>query len=245
MSELIEIKEVNGKKIVSARELHKFLEVKNHFTQWINDNIIQFDQDIDYKATKVYIPHLNKIGGTERVDYALTLDTAKEMAMLSRVVKGKIARQYFIACEKELMSKQIALPQNYAEALRQLADSTEREEKALLELNQANTTIKENKSKVVFANSVSGCDNSILIRQFAKDLSDDTFKIGQNQLFDWLRSNNYLNSSNEPFQHYVNQGLFEVITRTIGNTDSNIQVKTTKITGKGAIYFAKKIKHFV
>lgn len=144
---------------------------------------------------------------------------------------------------EELENKnKLSLPQSYSEALRQLADTTEREEVALLQLEQANTTIKQNKPKVVFADSVSGCDNSILIRQFAKDLSDSNFKIGQNQLFEWMRSNKYINSSNEPYQQYINQGLFEVITRTIGNSTSNIQVKTTKVTGKGQIYFAEKLK---
>lgn len=144
---------------------------------------------------------------------------------------------------EELENKnKLSLPQSYSEALRQLADTTEREDVALLQLEQANTTIKQNKPKVVFADSVSGCDNSILIRQFAKDLSDSNFKIGQNQLFEWMRSNKYINSSNEPYQQYINQGLFEVITRTIGNSTSNIQVKTTKVTGKGQIYFAEKLK---
>ncbi|MFK5981437.1 MAG: phage antirepressor KilAC domain-containing protein [Flavobacteriaceae bacterium] len=82
----------------------------------------------------------------------------------------------------------------------------------------------------------------MLIRQFAKDLSDDTFKIGQNRLFEWMRKNKYLQNSNEPYQNYIDMGLFEVITRSVGSGIETFTTKTTKVTGRGAVYFAKKIK---
>jgi len=110
------------------------------------------------------------------------------------------------------------------------------ENKALL------AKIEEDRSKVVFADAVSGSDNSILIRQFAKVLSDEGFKIGQNRLFYWFRKEGYINDKNEPYQNYVEQGLFEVIQRTVGAADQTFTVRTTKITGKGQIYFSKKLK---
>ncbi len=240
MNELIQIVETENGQVVSARELYSFLEVKNHFTQWIKDNINQFDEGVDYEAIKVKVNASNGIGGTNKHDYALTLDCAKEMAMLSRVAKGKVARKYFIECEKQL--KQYALPQTFSEALRLLADTKEREEQAKLELTSAKETIEENKPKVVFADSVTGSSNSILIRKFAKDLCDDGFDIGQNRLFQWFRTNGYLNNANEPYQNYLSQGLFEVITRSIGGGEETFTTKTTKVTGKGQVYFAKKIK---
>lgn len=111
-----------------------------------------------------------------------------------------------------------------------------------MELTQAEQTIETNKPKVVFANSVMGSSNSILVRQFAKDLCDGDFKIGQNKLFKWFRDNGYLNRNNEPYQNYIDQGLFEVVTRSIGTGSETFTSKTTKITGKGAVYFTKKIK---
>lgn len=107
--ELIKISEQNGKQAVSARDLHAFLEVKNHFTQWFDDNKSQFDEDVDYQAIKVFLKHSNAPGGTNRIDYALTLDCAKELAMLSKVEKGKQARRYFIECEKKLRENTKAL----------------------------------------------------------------------------------------------------------------------------------------
>ena len=100
-----------------------------------------------------------------------------------------------------------------------------------------------NNPKVVFADSVIGSTNSILIRQFAKDLCDESFEIGQNRLFEWFRENKYLNDNNEPYQEYVSQGYFEVITRAIGSGTDTFTSKTTKLTGKGQVYFAKKIKN--
>ena len=106
----------------------------------------------------------------------------------------------------------------------------------------AEQAIEENESKVVFANAVAGSDNLILIREFAKVLSDSGFKIGQNRLFEWFRDNKYLNKNNEPYMNYVEQGLFEVIERIIGNADQTFTTRTCKITGKGQVYFSKKIR---
>ena len=107
----------------------------------------------------------------------------------------------------------------------------------------ANTKIEADKPKVVFADSVIGSSNSILVRKFAKDLCDSGFEIGQNRLFEWFREKKYLNVDNEPYQQYVAQGLFEVITRTIGSGSETFTTKTTKITGSGQVYFANKIKN--
>ena len=142
----------------------------------------------------------------------------------------------------ELESNKLSLPQSYSEALRQLADTTEEKEKVQLQLSQANEKIETNAPKVVFADSVSGSVNSILIRQFAKDLCDEDFTIGQNRLFEWFRDNKYLMNSNQPYQNYMDMGLFEVITRSIGSGKETFTSKTTKITGRGQVYFAKKIK---
>lgn len=120
----------------------------------------------------------------------------------------------------------------------------DREKKVMAEqkVKELTEKIEENASNKVFADAVAGSDNSILVRQFAKDLSDKGFVIGQNRLYTWFRTNGYLNDKNEPYQNYIEQGLFEVIVRTIGAADSTFTVRTTKITGKGQVYFSEKIK---
>lgn len=238
--QLINIRYSDSKRpLISARDLYDFLEVSTDFSTWCKRMFdYGFEEEVDFSLLKIGERSVHN-----KTDYALTLDCAKEISMIQRTDKGKQARKYFIECEKQLLSKNISLPRNYAEALRELADESERKEKALLELDTAKSTIEENKPKVVFAESVIGSSNSILVRQFAKDLCDDVFSIGQNRLFEWFRNSKYLNKDNEPYQNYIDMGLFEVITRSIGSGQETFTTKTTKITGKGQVYFSKKIKN--
>ncbi len=136
----------------------------------------------------------------------------------------------------------IKTPQTFAQALRLAAEQAEQIEAQQMQLEESSKLIEEQKPKVVFADAVAGSNNSILIRDFAKMLCDDNFKIGQNRLFAWLRHKRYLMSDNSPYQNYIEQGYFEVIERTIGDTEQTITVKTTKITGRGQTYFTNKIK---
>ena len=236
MIELIKITEQNGQKVVSARDLHNYLEIDTPLSMWMPRMIeYGFDEGKDFITFL-----LESTGGRPSTDYALTLDMAKEISMLQRSEKGKTARQYFIACEKKLFE---IVPRTHLEVLQSEMALLIESERVKNELIIANTKIESDKPKVVFAESVIGSSNSILVRQFAKDLCDDGFEIGQNRLFDCFREKKYLNVDNEPYQQYVAQGLFEVITRTIGSGSETFTTKTTKITGSGQVYFANKIKN--
>lgn len=103
MEQLIKVSEnKSGDQVTSARDLHEFLEVKKKFTEWFKDQSEWFTESVDYQAVPLKVPAKNGVGYTTRMDYVLTIDCAKEMAMMSKVPKGKQARQYFIACEKQL-----------------------------------------------------------------------------------------------------------------------------------------------
>lgn len=102
-----------------------------------------------------------------------------------------------------------------------------------------------NKPMVLFAESVQASDNSCLIGELAKIISQNGVNIGQNRLFDWMRDNGYLIKSgerrNQPTQYSMELGLMEIKKRTIDNPDGSIRVTvTTKVTGKGQIYFVNK-----
>jgi phage anti-repressor protein len=104
MNELIKIQQHNGKQAVSARELYDFLEVGTEFAKWCTRMF-----DYGFEEDKDFTPILTKsTGGRPSVDYALTLDCAKEIAMIQRTPQGKQAREYFITCEKKL--REIAKP---------------------------------------------------------------------------------------------------------------------------------------
>ena len=110
---------------------------------------------------------------------------------------------------------------------------------------QAENVIEQQKPKVLFAESVESSENSILIGQLAKIITQNGYEIGQNRLFKWLRDNKYLSSKgayyNEPMQRYVERGLFEVKVTTCMNADGSVKTnRTTKVTGKGQTYFVNK-----
>ena len=121
--------------------------------------------------------------------------------------------------------------------------------KALKEEREARKALEaENKQMqplALFAKSVSASDTSILIGDLAKLLKQNGYDTGQKRLFEELRQRGFLmksgSSKNLPTQKSMELGLFEVKESTINNPDGSVRVtKTTKITGKGQIYFVNK-----
>lgn len=105
--------------------------------------------------------------------------------------------------------------------------------------------IEEDRPKTIFADAVSGSDDSILIGDLAKLIAQNGVDIGQKRMFKWLRENGYLVKSgfscNMPTQKYIAKGYFEVKERTIQSpSGSTIVTRTTFVTGKGQIYFVNK-----
>lgn len=92
--------------VVNARELHAFLESKRQFANWIQDRIEKygFTDGEDYTSFNEIVKRENG-GGTTRTEYLLTMDTAKEIAMVENNEKGRQVRRYFIECEKRLFAK--------------------------------------------------------------------------------------------------------------------------------------------
>jgi len=107
--------------------------------------------------------------------------------------------------------------------------------------------IDEQRPKIVFAEAVSASKTSILIGDLAKILKQNGIDIGQKRLFAWLRENGYLikggSSKNMPTQRAMEMGLFIVKEGSYVNGEGvNVTTKTTKVTGKGQIYFINKFK---
>lgn len=125
-----------------------------------------------------------------------------------------------------------------------------KEEKAKRALAEAQN--ERNKPKVLFADAVSASNKSCLVGELAKMISQEAIrtgksqkKIGQNNLFAWLRNNGYLckggERKNQPKQVYIEQGLFEMKKGSyVDSSGANVVTTTTKVTGKGQIYFINK-----
>lgn len=144
---------------------------------------------------------------------------------------GYIAGQESLS-DDELMAKALLVAQNKI---------AERDE--IIQHQKAQ--IEADKPKTIFADAVSASQSSILVGDLAKLICQNGIQIGQKRLFEWLRNNGYLMKSgiskNMPIQRYVEQGLFEIKERNIQNPDGSIRItKTTKVTGKGQVYFINK-----
>ena len=120
----------------------------------------------------------------------------------------------------------------------------EREEKLALAAQ-----IEAERPKVLFADSVAASSTSILVGELAKILRQNGVEVGQNRLFEYLRSEGYLmskgSSHNMPTQKSMELGLFEIKETAINRSDGNIDIKKTpKVTGKGQLYFVSTFQRF-
>ena len=113
---------------------------------------------------------------------------------------------------------------------------------------EAEQQIQLDKPKVLFAEAVEVSKSSILIGELAKILKQNGIEIGQNRLCAWMRKEGSLCKSGEnynlPTQYSMELGLFEIKKTTINNPDGSVRVtRTTKVTGKGQIYFVNKFRN--
>lgn len=144
---------------------------------------------------------------------------------------GYIAGQETLS-DEELMAKALLVANNKI---------AERDK--IIEQKQAR--IEQMKPKEIFADAVATSHTSILVGDLAKLICQNGVQIGQKRLFDWLRENNFLikcgSSRNMPQQRFVEQGLFEIKESNLINPDGSVRItKTTKVTGKGQVYFVNK-----
>lgn len=223
---------------VSARDLHGALGVNRRFSAWFEANSQGFVKNEDFTSV-LSSTVVNNGALRELQDYKLSVDMAKHICLMSRTEKGKLIRQYFIDLEKAWNTPE----QIFARALK-MADKTieslKSDNAALLADN------RRMKPKEVFADAVATSKTSILVGELAKILKQNGADIGQNKLFAWMREKGYLikrkgSDYNMPTQKSMEMGLFEIKETSITKPDGSTHIsKTTKVTGKGQIYFTNK-----
>ncbi|WP_270634859.1 phage antirepressor KilAC domain-containing protein [Ligilactobacillus salivarius] len=231
MNELIKITIKNDAQVVSARDLYKELNVKTRFSLWVKQNFKHFRKDIDFTSV-VTTTLVNNGAERELQDYALTIEMAKHIAMMSGTDKGYEIRDYFIKVEQAWNSPEMVMK-------RALEIANKKVEKLKLENQQM-------QPKALFADSVAASHTTILIGELAKILRGNGINIGANRLFQWMRDQGYLISRkgtdyNMPTQRSMNLGLFKIKESTITHSNGSVSIsKTTKVTGKGQQYFINK-----
>ena len=116
MKDLIPINtDENGSRTVDARDLHRFVESKRQFSNWIQHKIETFGfvQDADYIKLNIYVKSESK----PKTEYHLSIDMSKELSMLEGNEKGKQARQYFIRKEKQANQQALTIATLKAELI--------------------------------------------------------------------------------------------------------------------------------
>ena len=224
---LFPIEEREDKKLVDARMLHQFLEVKSRFQDWIKNRIDQYGfwEDEDYVR---FSENLRKTqGGRPTTEYGLTLDMAKELAMVENNIKGRQARRYFIECEK---IAQKHLPANFPEALRELAASVE----ARLEIEKK-LAIAAPKAEMydITINTL----GTISMLDMTKIIHHPT--LGRTNLFKFLRKEGILMRNNLPMRRYEKH--FDVVTMYIQHSEYEESKKVTRVYPSGISFIIGRI----
>lgn len=224
MNEILKINYDNDRITLSARELHEFLELTERFSAWF-ERMKQygFEENVDYLGRKFF----NTLARQELQDYEITLDMAKEIAMIQRNEKGKQARQYFIEVEKQWNSPERIIARGLIES-----------QKMIDNLNQK---LLEQKPKVEFYDDVAGSKDAIEMAEVSKVLG--IRGMGRNNLFQFLREQKILQSNNQPYQTYVDRGYFRVVEQKYikPNGDTAINIKTL-VYQRGLDFIRKKLK---
>ena len=213
--ELIKVQDNAGIPAVDARELHSFLQVGKDFSTWIKDRIDKYG----FVEWDDFSPILgNSTGGRPTVEYALSLDMAKELAMVENNAQGKAARKYFIEVEKRYREEQPKKLTGQALVATALIEANKM-------LEQQAAQIEAMKPAAQFYADVAGSRDAIPMSQAAKIIG---MGIGRNRLFTILRDNGVLMANNEPYQKYIDNRWFRVVEQkyTLPDGEVKISIKT-------------------
>ena len=239
MNELIRIEnqKIGGGFVqtVNARELHAFLDVKKDFSTWIKKQIerARLIEGRDF----IVITGSPKKGNGEfnpkpSVEYYLTIEAAKHIAMMSGCDKGFEVRDYFLECERiATQTTAVAIP-THAEALRLAAD--------LVDKNEALAKrVEADRPKVDALDRISTAENLLCLTDAAKNLG-----VRRKDLIAWMFTNKWIyrrvgNGSWVAYQNTMQQGLLEPTVQPIGFVDGRERVKEqVMVTTKGVVSLA-------
>jgi len=237
--QLIKVNHSENGMTVNGRELHEFLEIGRDFPTWFKDKVEKFGfiegEDFSPKTGKT------SDGGRPRIDYDLSIDMAKELCMVENNEKGRMARRYFIECEKRLKQIQ-AEPDSYM-----IDDPVKRAQRWIVEkqeliaakeeLKEKDEVIALQAPKVALYDTAMSAKNNFTMERVAK-----TIGYGRNKLFEFLREKKILRDNNLPYEEYRKRGYFDVRQYSITHLTSGIENKTqTLVTPKGMSYIHKML----
>ncbi|MDM8346457.1 antA/AntB antirepressor family protein [Pseudochrobactrum sp. sp1633] len=214
---------------VNGRDLHRFLEVGKDFSTWIKDRVAQygFSENTDY----VVFPEIgeNSKGGRPSKEYAVSIDMAKELAMVERNEKGKQARQYFIECERRAKNAvdPVAVLNNPAAMRGLLLTYSEK----VIELEGR---IEADKPKTSFFDAYINAEGLYNLQNAGRALN-----ARPNLFIRYLKEKYmfYQGTALVPRVQYIQMGLFEVKSEIV---EDKVRPRSY-MTAKGLEYFSKRL----
>lgn len=249
--QIIEEREVLGKQLRIYGDFENPLFLAKDVAEWIDysknsngayniSNMLKTVDDDEKLVLKILISGQNRemLFVTEEGLYEVLMQSTKPIAKkFKKKVKEilKDVRKYGMYATDELLDNPDLIIKMATRLKEEKAKNKELEDK-----------MKENKPKVLFADSVETSKNTILIGELAKIIKQNGVDIGQKRLFTWLRDNGFLikregTDYNMPTQKSMELELFEIKETAVTHSDGHISInKTPKVTGKGQVYFINK-----
>ena len=214
MKELINVQVKNDRQLVSARDLYKGLELKGRFSRWFKNNSEFFAENKDFYECTSSTDMPN--GGVKPLkDYLLTLDMAKQLAMIARTETSKLYREYFLDLERKWNSPQEVVKRGYA-----ILQS----ENTQLKIENKNLSIQleESNKKANYLDLILGDPTPILITQIANDYGYSA--VSFNRLLKKLRIQRRVNGQWILYRTYMGKGY--TTTKNADYTDRHGNLKT-------------------
>ena len=230
----------NGEPLFVAADVCRALDIGN--SRMATDRLDE-DEKADVSLTDgSQVRHMTAV--TESGLYSLVLGSRKpEAKAFKRWITHEVIpsiRKHGAYMTPGKLEEVMSDPDAWITMLTALKD--EREARKALEVKTA-----ADAPKVLFADAVTTSHTSILVGELAKIVKQNGVDMGQNRLFEWLRSNGYLirrqgTDYNMPTQRSMELGLFEIKETAVTHSDGHTTVsKTPKVTGKGQCYFIARL----
>lgn len=238
MNELLRVNYDSDRITLSARELHEFLGVKSKYADWFkNMSAYGFEENIDYRTISK-----NLENGGRKKDHEITLDMAKEIAMIQRSEKGKQVRQYFLELERKWNSPEAVMNRALEYSRKQVQALLQTNEKLELENKMKDQQLNELKPKASYYDVILNCKGLLATSVIAKD-------------YGWsaIRLNEYLHKKGIQFkqgktwllyQKYATEGYASTKTHEhLGNDGTNHANVHTYWTQKGRRFIYDLLKN--
>ena len=235
MNELINVTlNENNEPIISARQLHKTLEVKTRFSQWVEQNFKMFKENEDFSSV-VTTTQLNQYGGTKELqDYAVTIRMAEHLAMMSKTSKGHEVREYFIQVEKDFNSPEKIMARALLMADKKIKLLESENENLLIELEEANKNAD-------YLDLILQTKDSLTITQIAQDYGISARKM--NQLLKQERIQRIVNGQWVLYAKYLGKGYISSRTFDYMGKDGKLHSNVTTVwTQLGRRFLYDKLK---